>query len=208
MAYSSFTLQKVMQDFGITVATADDLFGRIPPSPIGETARRTVEDNLQLALIIGNEKARSELIVAPVLADLWRQSGRRISLYSGVALDVDPEHGLNGVCDYLIGRSPQLPEMLTPPFFVVVEAKKDDILGSHGQCAAEMIAALRMNAQSGSGVETIHGCVTTGTNWKFLTLRGAHLDIDAAEYPLAQLDRIFGILMHMVGVTPQTTVAA
>lgn len=208
MAYSSFTLQQVMHDFGITVDTATNLFGHVAPVPLGGTARASVQDNLQLALLIGNEKARSEFIVSPVLADAWRQSGRRFSLYSGVPLDVDPDSGLNGVCDYLIGRTPQLPEMLTPPFFVVVEAKKDDITGSYGQCAAEMVAALRLNTKSGSGVETVHGCVTTGTNWKFLTLRGTHLDIDAAEYHISQADHICGILLHMVGATPQTTAAA
>ena len=208
MAYSSFTLQKVMQDFGITVDATRDLFGTVAPAPVGATARRTVEDNLPLALLIGNEKARSELIVAPILADLWRQSGRRIGLYSGAALDVDDDAGLTGVCDFLISKMPQLPEILLPPFLVVVEAKKDNIAGSHGQCAAEMVAALRVNVRSGSGVETIHGCVTTGTNWKFLTLRGTHLDIDVAEYQIPQVDRICGILLHMVGATPQTTAAA
>lgn len=208
MAYSSFTLQQVMHDFGLTVDATRDLFGTVPPAPVGATARQTVEDNLPLALLIGNEKARSELIVAPVLADLWRQSGRKIGLYSGATLEVDPAAGLTGVCDFLISKMPQLPEILLPPFLVVVEAKKDDIAGSHGQCAAEMVAALRVNVKSGSGVESIHGCVTNGTLWKFLKLRGTHLEVDAVEYQLTQLDRIFGILLHMVGATPQTTAAA
>lgn len=205
MPYSSFTLSKVMTDFGVTVDTSRDLFGHVTPVPLTPNTRHLIEANIPLALLIGNEKARSELIVAQVLAELWQRTGRRISLYSGAALDVDVPAGLNGVCDFLIGRPPQLPEV-TPPFFVVVEAKRDDIQGSYGQCAAEMVAALRLNAASNSGVRTVHGCVTTGANWRFLTMTGTHLDIDLIEYNTSQLDQIFGILMHLVGATP--TVAA
>src|SRR5436305_1473037 len=161
MAYSDFTLQKAMADFGLTADTTHDLFGQVPPVPFSPGHRATLQDSVPLALLIHTEKGRSELLVAPVLAELWRQTGRQISVYSGTALDVDPKAGLNGVCDFLIGRGPQLPA-LTPPFFVVVEAKRDDIPGSYGQCVAEMVAALRMNRQQNTGVETGYGCVTTG----------------------------------------------
>lgn len=197
MAYSNFTLAEVMTRFGLAVDTSRDLFGRVPPVPLGATARQSIQDNFQLALLIGNERARSEFIVSQVLAELWRHTGHRISLYSGAALDVDVQAGLNGVCDYLIGRAPQLPDV-SPPLFVVVEAKKEDMQGALGQCAAEMIAALRVNADAGTGVTTVHGCVTTGISWRFLRLAGTHLDIDLTEYLYAQIDHIFGILLFMV----------
>lgn len=206
MAYSNFTLARVMQDFAITVDTSRDLFGTVSPESLGPTTRQAVQDNVPLALLIGNEKARSELIVAPILAELWHRTNRRISLYSGFPLDVDLAAGLNGVCDFLIGRAPQLPDV-TPPFFVVVEAKKDDIQGAYGQCAAEMVAALRMNDRQNTGVETVYGCITTGANWRFLKLTGTHLEIDLIEYPTVQLDQIFGILMFMVGANPQAAAA-
>ncbi len=209
MAYSSFTLTQVMTQFAITVDTSRDLFGHIAPVPLGATARQSIQDNLQLALLIGNEKARSEFIVAQVLGELWRHTNRRISLFSGAALDVDPADGLNGVCDFLVGRAPQLPEV-SPPLFVVVEAKKDDIQGAYGQCGAEMLAALRLNARSNTGVETIYGCVTTGTLWRFLRMTSTQLDIDVIEYHITQLDHIFGILLFMVAaaLTPAAPRAA
>ena len=206
MAYSSFTLADVMTQFGIAVDTSRDLFGHIAPVPLGATAQQSIRDNLQLALLVGNEKARSELIVMPILADLWRHTGRRVSLFSGMALDVDVAAGLNGVCDFLVGRAPQLPEV-SPPLFVVVEAKKDDIQGAFGQCGAEMLAALQLNARHGTGVETVYGCVTTGTVWRFLKLTGAQLDIDVTEYYLNQVDHIFGILLFMVAAATQATAA-
>lgn len=205
MAYSSFTLAQVMHDFGLTVGTARELFLDVPPAPLSPETAAILRRNVPLALLIGNERARSELIVAPVLADLWERTGRRISLYSGAALDVDPSAGLNGVCDYLIGRAPQLPD-LSPPFLVVVEAKRDDIPGGYGQCAAAMVAALRVNARATTGVEAVYGCVTTGSLWRFLKLTGRHLDIDLTEYTLTQADRVLGILLHLVG--PPTAPAA
>lgn len=206
MAYSSFTLADVMTQFGIAVDTSRDLFGHIAPVPLGATVRQTVQDNLQLALLIGNEKARSELLVAQILAELWRYTGHRISLYSGVAFDVDVPAGLNGVCDFLVGRAPQLPDV-SPPLFVVVEAKKDDMQGAFGQCAAEMVAALRLNRQHHTNLELVYGCVTTGTNWRFMRLTGAQLDIDVTEYLFMQVDHIFGILLFMVAAATQPTAA-
>lgn len=197
MAYSSFTLAEVMTQFGIAVDTSRDLFGHVAPVPLGATVRQTIQDNLQLALLIGNEKARSELLVAQILAELWRHTQHRISLYSGVALDVDVPAGLNGVCDFLIGRAPQLPDV-SPPLFVVVEAKKDDMQGAYGQCAAEMVAALRLNRQHATSFESVSGCVTTGTSWRFMQLTGTQLDIDLTEYLLTQIDHIFGILLFLV----------
>jgi len=43
-----------------------------------------------LALAIGTEKARSEMIIAPVLIEVRRQMQRKISLFSGVDFPVDP----------------------------------------------------------------------------------------------------------------------
>ena len=178
--------------------TSRDLFSHIAPVPLAPDFRVVLERNTSLALLIHTEKARSELIVAPILADLWFRTDRRISLYSGQPLDVDIPAGLNGICDFLIGRSPQLPDV-TPPFVVVVEAKKDDIPGAYGQCAAELVAAMRANATAKVEMVTIFGCATTGSVWRFMKLTGTHLEIDAAEYYVTQADRIVGILLHMVG---------
>ncbi|MBY0512897.1 MAG: hypothetical protein K2P78_03185 [Gemmataceae bacterium] len=206
MAYSDFTLTRVLHEFGLTVDTGRDLFSQVVPVPLGPTARQTVEDNTPLAVLMHTEKARSELLVAPVLAELWRRTDHRISLYSGATFNVDSQVGLAGVCDFLIGRAPQLPDV-TPPFFVVVEAKRDDIPGSYGQCAAEMVAALRVNREHETGVDTVYGCVTTGSIWRFMKLTGTHLEIDLREYYVHQPDRVFGILLFVVGANPQAAAA-
>jgi hypothetical protein len=55
-----------------------------------------------------SEKARSELIIAPILVDLRRQLNEQISLFSGVDFTVDETKGLNGTCDFIITQSPEI----------------------------------------------------------------------------------------------------
>ncbi len=47
----------------------------------------------------------------------------------------------------------------------------------------------------GNEVERIYGCVTTGTNWKFLFLEGTIVYIDEIEYYIKEVDKILGILL-------------
>jgi hypothetical protein len=75
---------------------------------------------------VDTEKARSEVIINPVLLEVRRILNLQISVFSGEEFNVDVSVGLNGVCDFLISRSP---EQLTveAPAIVVVEAKKSDL---------------------------------------------------------------------------------
>ena len=45
---------------------------------------------------MNTEKARSELIIAPILMEAIRLARPPVSLFSGAAFDVDKEQGLNG----------------------------------------------------------------------------------------------------------------
>jgi hypothetical protein len=199
MSFRDFTLPKVQQDFGLTTDTSQQLFGAVAAVPLSETLRRYLDDFQPLGMSIPTEKGRSELLVAPLLAEVWRRSGHRISLYSGVELNVDEVAGLNGVCDFLLGQSPQL-YYVEAPVVAIVEAKKDSIPEGLGQCAAEMVAVQRFNLKANKPQDPVYGCVTTGAQWRFLRLTGKRLDIDLNEYQIAQADRILGVLLHCCGV--------
>lgn len=69
--------------------------------------QETLRYNVPIASAMGTEKARSELIIAPVLLELKRVARPDISLFSGVELTVDPNVGLAGICDSLISASPE-----------------------------------------------------------------------------------------------------
>jgi hypothetical protein len=199
MSFRDFTLPKVRQDFGLTTDTSQQLFAGVAPFSLSETLRRYLDDFQPLGMSIPTEKGRSELLVAPLLAEVWRRSEHRISLYSGVELNVDEAVGLSGVCDFLLRRSPQL-FYVEAPIVAIVGAMKDSIPEGLAQCAAEMIAVQRFNEQASQPHDPVYGCVTTGALWRFLRLAGKRLEIDLHEYQIAQADRILGVLLHCCGV--------
>jgi hypothetical protein len=199
MSFRDFTLPKAQQDFALATDTSQQLFASVAPVPLSDTLRRYLDDFQPLGMSIPTEKGRSELLVAPLLAEVWQRSGHRISVYSGVELNVDEAVGLNGVCDFLLGQSPQL-YYVEAPVVAVVEAKKDSIADGLGQCAAEMVAVQRFNQKTNKPRDPVYGCVTTGTLWRFLRLSGKRLDVDLDEYQIAQADRILGVLLHCCGV--------
>lgn len=127
MAYSDFTLEKAQKAFDLTISEDVDLFANVPqlePTPL---LTEFLQDNAQLALKINTEKARSEMIIAPILLDLKKQLASKISLFSGVDFNVDLAQGLNGIGDYIISNSPEQ-LFVKSPVIVWVEAKKENIV--------------------------------------------------------------------------------
>jgi hypothetical protein len=197
MAYSDFTLNQLKQNFNLRVEEQTDLFSGIPECLPSELLQAILRENTPLALAIHTEKARSELIISPILVEVRRLLERQVSLFSGVDFTVAPEQGLNGVCDFLFSRSPEQ-LTLTAPIMVLVEAKNDNIKAGIPQCIAEMIAAQLYNDRENTGIATIHGVVTTGSIWRFLRLEHSTVIVDMAEYYLDRLDKILAILTGML----------
>src|SRR5437763_5304137 len=183
MAYQYFNLDRVSRTFSLTLNEQEDLFGSVPEVSVSASLRSLLDENVPLAIDIHTEKVRSELIIAPVLLEVRRLTGRRIGFFSGIEFNVAPEEGLNGFCDFILSRSP-LQLVLAAPVMTIVEAKNEDMKQGMGQCAAEMVAARIFNERRAEGPTIIHGAVTTGTAWRFLKLEGGTLFVDKPEYPL------------------------
>lgn len=195
MAYSDFKLSKLKKDFGVAIDEQKDLFADIKETKGSDYLNVTLDYNLSLATDINTEKARSELIIAPVLLEVRRQLDNQVSLFSGVDFTVDPARGLNGACDFLISSSvEQL--FISAPIITLVEAKNENIKGGLGQCGAEMLAAQIFNEREENGIKIIHGTVTTGTLWRFLKLENQTISIDTVEYYIGNVSKILGILSN------------
>ena len=197
MPYSSWTLSKVSRTFHLETVRRQGIFAGIKPVEPSAHLTATLERNLPFALAMGTEKAKSELIVAHILIELCLHFADRVSLFSGIDFNVDATNGLTGVCDFLVSLSPQAFE-LEAPAIILVEAKRDSLTDGLGQCVAEMVAAQRFNAEAGNDIRCVYGATTSGTEWLFLKLEGQTLSIDLTVYPIAQCDRILGILASMV----------
>ena len=199
MAYSNFTdLSVLRREFGLSVTFQARLFeGEYAATP-SDFLRTALHEYEPLALAIGTEKARSELLIMPILAEIRRQRNREISLFSGVDFNVDAERGLNGYCDYLLSRDSN-PYSIHAPVFAVVEAKNEKINLGLAQCAAELVAARIFNEREDNPLPILYGAVTTGSNWRFLRLTGDYLEIDGDEEYLHPIERLLGILLTIAG---------
>lgn len=197
MAYSNFTLEAVRTTFELETVESAGIFSEIEPVAPSTHLTTALSRNVPLAVAIGTEKAKSEMIVANILIELREQFEHRISLFSGIDFSVDVESGLTGVCDFLVSLSPEQ-FYLEAPVIVLVEAKNADVKLGLGQCVAEMLAAQRFNEEKGNNIQWVYGVTTSGTDWLFLKLEGQKLHIDMGVYAIGQCDKILGILSSMV----------
>jgi hypothetical protein len=197
MSYSDFTLAKVKKYFNLTTVENLDIYSNVAELECSPLLREILRYNLPLALGSNSEKARSEMIIAPILVDLRRQLQERVNLFSGIEFDVDKDKGLNGFCDFIISESPEQ-LFINAPVITLVEAKREDIMAGLGQCVAEMVAAQIFNEREGNDIPVVYGAVTSGTNWRFLRLEEQVIEIDLIEYYLSDVNKILGILASAV----------
>ena len=72
MDYSDFTIAQVQADFQLTIDERQTLFTTVQPVQPSALLTNFLAEYLSLAIDVNSEKARSELVIAPVLADVRR----------------------------------------------------------------------------------------------------------------------------------------
>lgn len=197
MAYNKFTLKRALKEFNLSLREVQGLFADAPEVQPTKYLQELLPEYETLASSINTEKAKSELLIAPILVDVRRHLNNSISLFSGIEFDVDKDRGLNGFCDFMITQSP-IQQFVSAPIVAIAEAKNDNPLNGFGQCVAEMVAAQIFNEREGTPRETIYGVSTTGTAWRFLKLEGNQVILDKSDYYISQLEKILGILIYIV----------
>jgi hypothetical protein len=104
MAYNNFTLASVKHQFELKILDAP--FCELLPTADPQPEFLTIfKQWLPLAQRAKSEKAKSELLVSPILTELRRLVHEPIQLFSGEEFNVDRELGLNGFCDFLLSKS-------------------------------------------------------------------------------------------------------
>lgn len=196
MAYSDFTLSDVSVIFNLTLTEDKTLFTDVKALQPSSQLRDSLQEGVALASAINTEKAKSELIIAPIMLQIKRIISP-LSFFSGIDFNVSPEVGLSGYVDFILSKSSEQ-YFLKAPVLTLVEAKNENVVKGLGQCLAEMVAAKMFNEKHNNQVNTIYGVVTTGNIWQFLKLEEnvAYIDID--KYYINEVDKILGILVSIL----------
>lgn len=67
ISYSQFTIEEIKINFGITISENFGIFAEVPEIEFSDFLAQSFKEYLPLALAINTEKARSELIIMPIL---------------------------------------------------------------------------------------------------------------------------------------------
>jgi hypothetical protein len=185
-----------LYEFGLSVAEKPFInefkYSLVEPS---ELLKMTLERNTRRKL--RSEKAKSEFLISPILAELEESNPNLFACFSGYKFNVDPKKGLNGFCDFVLSFKPHAFN-IEAPVFCIVESKNENIEEGIPQCIAEMYAAQIFNDRAGKPRPVIYGAVTYGQVWKFIRLIKNDADVDTQIFFLNQLPEILGIMQYIV----------
>ena len=197
MAYNNFTLDSVKHQFNLNLIDSPFCDGLPIAEPQPEFLT-IIGQWMLLAQRARSEKAKSELLVSPILVEARRLVNETVQLFSGEEFNVDRDRGLNGFCDFVFSRS-TAPFLIEAPVLMLVEAKRGELDAGLGQCVAEMVAAQIYNHAEEKEISIIYGSVTSGKLWQFLKLEGNDVTIDINEYSVMPIQKILGILEWILG---------
>lgn len=193
MAYNSFSFRKLAKEYQVPY--------KIVELGLGSAERIKPSEHLMLdleearLLPIYSEKAKSELMITPILKEIRRIHNHAFTIFSGYSLDIDSE--LTGICDYIIARVPAAIEV-EAPIFCLVESKNKAPEEGFAQCAAEMYAAFLFNEQEKNPVSCIYGCVTNAFDWIFLKLENKTIFVDQSRYNVEDIELLLGVLYNVL----------
>lgn len=192
-SYSDYTLGELRNLCGIdnTKASFDLLQKQVAPS---DWLIQTLQRNRTQP--INTEKARSELLIMPVIIEWLTNNPMRLQCFSGNTFNVDASKALKGRCDFLFTKHFSLD--IVAPVVAMFEAKDDNVDNWYGQCGAEMYAARLFNERDNQPYRLIYGAVTDGFEWVFLRLEDQMLYIDTNRYYLNALPNLLGALQTII----------
>jgi hypothetical protein len=192
--YSSYSLASVKKQFGLK-SIKKPLFETIEPITPSDWLKTTMTMSEKMVLV--SEKSRSEWLVAPILMEIKHRNLNKLNILSGENLDADKEQSLVGECDFLFVKDPET-ETVETPILCLVEAEKHDLTGGLGQCIAQMLGARMLNERDNVFFPAIYGCVTTGSDWRFLKLEKQIVVIEPNLKFIIELPVILGMFQSIV----------
>jgi type I site-specific restriction endonuclease len=193
-SYSKFTFEDI-EDLGLQIKR-DYLFNTVKEIPPSNWLLQTLTINQQVP--IDSEKAKSELVITPILNEVRTQNPKQFTYFSGYQFTVDAKKGLTGLCDFIFSKQYDAAFIKTP-LVAIVEAKHNqDLPDASPQCIAEMYAAYLLNEKNHDEIPVIYGAVTNGYEWLFLQLEKNQVVLDINRYGIKNLPELLGVWQLIV----------
>lgn len=188
MAFSDFkTISEVQEKFRITYVINDFVPDKESLNP-SEHFLQEFEFCMQHINVFASETSRCEVVIFPVLKEIYKGYTDHYTLWSGKPITYDET--LRGTPDYFIATRSELGiSVVGKPLIILVEAKKNDFEQGWGQCLAELVAAQKINDNPDIPV---YGIVTDGTLWQFGRLVGDIFIQNRTNFTLDNLPVLFG----------------
>ena len=193
MSFNTYkNIGQVLKEYSIR--SEEISFIQEQPIIIREIFKEELAFSLREFVVGESEYAVCETIIFPILREIYRSYRDKFTLWSHKTIIWDEQ--LSGQPDYLLAkRSPLGKEVFEQPFFVTIEAKKDDFMQGWGQCLAEMIAIQKINKLSEE--QTTFGIVSNGQIWQFGKLEKACFTKNSKVYLIQELDKLFAALNYI-----------
>ncbi|NEO86846.1 MAG: hypothetical protein F6J87_21690 [Spirulina sp. SIO3F2] len=188
MSFSDYkTLEQVQAEYQI--AYQEQQFLTAQELTIAESFWHDLAFNLENMDVFASEAARCELIILPILREVYKQHHHTTALWVQRSLTYDAQ--LCGTPDYMLSQKSELGKtVLGLPILMITEAKKNDFEQGWAQCLAELIAGNRLNPEK----HPIYGIVTDGKTWEFGYLDQQLFTKETRIYTISDPERLVSII--------------
>ena len=185
MSFESYrSIAQVMEEFQIT--TIDRDFVEPLPLAVSDMLREDLAFTFKEFNVEESEYGVCEAVIFPILKTVYRHYCDNFVLWSHKTLTYDSN--LTGIPDYILAsRSPLGKTIFKQPYFVAIEAKRDDFIKGWGQCLAELVAIQKLNENPD---QVIYGIVSNGQFWQFGMLHQQTFTKNLTSYVVSDLDRL------------------
>ncbi|CAK0744008.1 conserved hypothetical protein [Gammaproteobacteria bacterium] len=188
MSFSEFKdIPQVQRKYGIKYKESN--FIGVSEFAVPESFRKDFEFNLENFDAFSSEGARCEIIIFPILREIYQVYSSTLSLWVQKPLSFDDE--LTGTPDYIVSKRSEYGKLfLESPILSVVEAKKNDFEQGWGQCLAELVASQRLN----NNEVPVYGIVTDGKTWEIGGLEANVFVKNIRSFTIDNLSELFSAL--------------
>ena len=192
MAFSDYkTISQVQAEYKIKYQ--EENFILVKDFELSEAFLEDFEFNQKNMDIFSSEAARCEIIIFPILREVYKHYYEKTSFWVQKSISYDDK--LNGTPDYVVSKKSDLGKtMLEFPLLIVVEAKKSDFEQGWAQCLSELVAAEYLNKTP--QIPT-YGIVTDGKLWEFGKLVEKDFTKNIDSFTVTGLKKLFGAVQFI-----------